>query len=262
MVEEKSPNPDAEVAEVKSPSPNPQAGESGTPAASIEHAPSSDEAQATDFPSANTPDPQAVNQDVNPNAAGDKPTAVGEKSQATRQTSVEEPTKTSEEEQEKKPAAKKPAAKAAADKAVKAEGEKPAAKGAKAKKEKPPAVEDKPFNEFIEQDYLPALKTAFAEQGVKDVELAFVKDKIQIPGLSQNGDCWQVKGSWKEGKRRFNVYFPDEDISKQKAFSWATDGAQPSTLESFMIDERKVTLDLLVFYTMQRLNAQKWLVRN
>jgi hypothetical protein len=29
-----------------------------------------------------------------------------------------------------------------------------------------------------------------------------------------------------------------------------------------MIDERKVTLDLIVFYTMQRLNAQKWLARN
>lgn len=253
MAEEKSPKPEAEVAEVKSPSPNPNAGESGTPAASIENAPSSDVPEASDFPSANAPDPKAVNQDVNPNAAGDKPTAVGEKGQSTRQTSVEEPTKTVEEEVEKKPAAKKPAAKAA--------GEKPAA-GAKAKKEKPPAVEDKPFNEFIEQEYLPALKNAFAEQGVNNVDLAFVKDKIQIPGLNQNGDCWQVRGSWQQGMRQFNVYFPDGDINKQKAFSWSTNGAQPSTLESFMIDERKVTLDLMVFYTIQRLNAQKWLTRN
>lgn len=251
MAEEKSPKPEAEVAEVKSPSPNPQAGESGTPAESIEHAPSSDVPQATDFPSANAPDPTAVNQDVNPNAVADKPTTVGEKSQTTRQTSVQEPTKTTEEEVEKKPAAKKPAAKAA--------GEKPAAK---AKKEKPPAPEDKPFAEFIEQDYLPALKSAFAKEGVEDVELSFIKDKIKIPGLSKNGDCWQVAGSWKDGGRRFYIYFPDEDINKQKAFSWATNGAKPSTLESFMIDERKVTLDLLVFYTIQRLNAQKWLAWN
>ncbi len=241
MAEEKSPNPEAEVAEVKSPSPNPNAGESGTPAASIENAPSSDEPQASDFPSANTPDPTAVNQDVNPNAAGDKPTAVGEKSQTTSQTSVAEP------------AAKKAAAKAA--------GEKPAA-AAKAKKEKPPAPEDKPFNEFIEQEYLPALKSAFAEQGIQDLEVTFVKDKIQVAGLSQNSGCWQVKGNWQSGQRQFNVYFPDEDINKQKAFSWSTNGAKPGTLESFMIDERKVTLDLLVFYTMQRLNAQKWLAWN
>lgn len=216
MAEEKSPNPEAEVAEVTSPSPNPNAGESGTPAESIEHAPSSDEPQATDFPSANAPDAEAA-----------------------------QPT-------EPKPAEKKkPPAKAAGDKPP-----------AKAKKEKAPAVEDKPFNEFIEQEYVPALKKAFAKEGIEDVELAFVKDKIQIPGLSKAESCWQVAGSWKNGQRQFKVYFPGEDINKQKAFSWSTNGAKPSTLESFMIDERKVTLDLLVLYTIQRLNAQKWLTRN
>lgn len=132
----------------------------------------------------------------------------------------------------------------------------------KAKKEKPPAPEDKPFSEFIEQEYLPALKTAFGEQGVDDVEVNFVKEKIPIPGLSTQTDCWQVIGRFANGQRQFNVYFPDEDIKKQKAFSYATKGAKPSTLESFMIDERKVSLDLLVFYTIQRLNAQKWLARN
>ena len=215
MAEEKSPKPEAEVAEVTSPSPNPNAGESGTPAASIENAPSSDEPQASDFPSANAPDAEAA-----------------------------QPT-------EPKPAEKKPAAKAT--------GDQPAAK---AKKEKAPAVEDKPFSEFIEQEYVPALKKAFAKEGIEDVELTFVKDKIQIPGLSKAEACWQVAGSWKNGHRQFQIYFPGEDINKQKAFSWSTNGAKPSTLESFMIDERKVTLDLLVLYTIQRLNAQKWLARN
>jgi hypothetical protein len=101
-----------------------------------------------------------------------------------------------------------------------------------------------------------------AEQGVKDLEVTFVKDKIQMSGLSQNGGCWQVRGNWQSGQRQFSVYFPDEDINKQKAFSCATNGAKASILESFMIDERKVTLDLLVFYTIQRLNAQKWLAWN
>lgn len=251
MAEEKSPKPEAEVAEVRSPSPNPQAGESGTPAESIEHAPSSDEPQATDFPSANAPDPKAANPDVNPNAAGEKPTSLGEPGDINTQTSVEKATVSAQDEADKKPAAKKPAAKAAEDKPA-----------AKAKKEKAPAVEDKPLTEFIEQDYLPALKKAFAKEGIEDVEVAFVKDKIQISGLSKADACWQVAGSWKNGQRPFNIYFPDEDINKQKAFSWATNGAKPSTLESFMIDERKVTLDLMVFYTIQRLNAQKWLTLN
>ncbi len=150
----------------------------------------------------------------------------------------------------KKPAEKKPVA------------DKSAAKGAKAKKAKPPAVEDKPFNEFIEQEYLPALKTAFAKQGVNDINVTFVKDKIQIPGMSPTDDCWQVKGNWNNGQRQFNVYFPDEDIKKRKAFSYSANGVKPSTIESFMIDERRVTLNLMVFYTIQRLNAQKWLAWN
>jgi len=58
-------------------------------------------------------------------------------------------------------------------------GDKPAPKAAK---EKAPAVEDKPFAEFVQQDYLPALKTAFAKQGVQNLELTFEK---------QSTHCWQ-----------------------------------------------------------------------
>lgn len=143
-----------------------------------------------------------------------------------------------------------------------AKSEQAATKPAKAKKEKPPAPEDKPFQEFIEQEYLPALKSAFSQEGIEDAEVSFVKEQIQIPGLSSSDRCWQVMGNFSNGQRQFNIYFPEEDINKQKAFSYASNGTKPSTLESFMIDERKVTLDLLVFYTLQRLNAQKWLARN
>lgn len=189
--------------------------------------PSSDESQASDIPTANAPDPAAANPEVNADATGEKPA--------------------SDSAAKEKKAAAKPA------------GDKPPAK---AKKEKPPAVEDKPFPEFIEQEYLPALKTAFSKEGISDVEVSFVKDKINISGLTKPDTCWQVVGKWKKGQRQFNIYFPEEDISKPKAFSLATNGAQAGTLESFMIDERKVTLDLIVFYTMQRLNAEKWLAWN
>jgi Protein of unknown function (DUF2996) len=139
---------------------------------------------------------------------------------------------------------------------------KPAADGApaKAKKEKAPALEDKPFNEFIEQDFNPALKEALAKQGLKDVKLSFAKQPLAAVGSSEQ--YWQVQGDWQDGQRQFNLYFIDENINGKKAFSYANGGAKPSTLESFMIDERKVTLDLLLLYTLQRLNGQKWLQRN
>lgn len=192
-----------------------------------EVAPSTDSPEATDIPTSNAPDSKAANPDTNPNAA--KTTTAP-------------------------PKREKPAAAAKA-----ADGEKPAAKAAK--KEKPPAVEDKPFSEFIQQYYLPALQKAVAQEGVKDLQISFVKQPVPIKGMEQLGECWQVVGNFADGVRHFNLYFPDEDIQGKKAFS-CNEGKRPSTLESFLIDERKTTLDLLVYGLMQRLNGQKWLGRN
>ncbi|MBH8564297.1 DUF2996 domain-containing protein [Nostoc sp. CENA67] len=196
------------------------------PSVAEEHAPSTDSPQATDIPTANAPDPKAVNSETNPNAA--KVAAAS-------------------------PKREKPAAKDATD-------EKPAAKAA-AKKEKAPSVEDKPFVEFIEQDYLPAVQKAIAKEGVKDLQLSFAKQKLPIVGFQSAEECWQVVGRWQNGLRQFNLYFPDEDIQGKKGFS-CNEGKKPSTLESFLIDERKITLDLLIFGLVQRLNGQKWLGLN
>lgn len=130
------------------------------------------------------------------------------------------------------------------------------------KKEKAPAIEDKPFGEFIEQHFTPALKEAFASEGIGDVELNFVKEPLPVSGFASDEPCWQVTGRWGSGARGFNLYFLEENIAGPKAFSWVTNNYPPSTVESFAIDERKVDLGLLVLYTIQRLNGQKWLTRN
>ncbi|MGB3237212.1 MAG: DUF2996 domain-containing protein [Geitlerinemataceae cyanobacterium] len=141
-----------------------------------------------------------------------------------------------------------------------AEKAKAAPKGGKVKAEKPPAPEEKPFAEFVHQDYLPALKEALSDQGVSDLDLKFEKQRVSL--ISPKGECWQVIGQWQSGKRQFNVYFPKADIKGPRAFSCSADGTQPSTIEPFLMDERKITLSLLVFGVVQRLNAQKWLARN
>ena len=137
-----------------------------------------------------------------------------------------------------------------------------ATKPAPAKKAKPPALEDKPFKEFIEQHFQPTLKSSLAKLGINDLQLSFHKAKIPVAGIGDNQEYWQIIGSWENEQKQFNIYFLDENIKGQKAFSCATSGKKPSTLESFMIDERKITLDLMVLYTLQRLNGQKWLTRN
>jgi len=130
------------------------------------------------------------------------------------------------------------------------------------KKEKPPAPEKKPFAEFIQEDYLPALEAGLEKQGITDLKLNFTQAQIAVQGMEKEPSCWQVIGTWKNGQHQFNVYFFKEDIKGQRAFSYSQNGAKPSTLEPFLIDERKITLGLLVFGVITRLNGQKWLTLN
>ncbi len=222
---------------------NPNAGTAHTPEISEDNAPSSDEPVATALPSSGKPDTE--------------PTGPEQEPKAPERMKEEKPAAKSDAEDKKAAAEARKAA--AAEK--KAAGDQPAAK-AKAKKEKPPAPEDKPFQEFINQEFMPNLKQTLANQGVADLKLTFEQANLPIRGFEQDSKCWQVRGQWQNGQRQFILAFIKEDISGPKFFTLADQGAKPATLESFMIDERRVTLDLMVFYTVQRLNGQKWLARN
>jgi hypothetical protein len=132
----------------------------------------------------------------------------------------------------------------------------------KAVKEKPPTLESKPFSDFIQQDYLPALTQALIDRGVTDLHVALERSKIAVKGFETAPECSQVIGSWNGGKRQFNVYFFEDDIQGQRAVSCVDLGHTASTIESFLVLERKITLDLLVLGLVLRLNSQKWLLRN
>ncbi len=119
---------------------------------------------------------------------------------------------------------------------------------AEAKTKKPPAIEEKPFADFIEQHYLPELEKALNAKNIGDLKLQFADN--------------QVRGQWQNGQRQFTVYFPEGDILGQRAFTCSAAGKSTSDVEPFLGDERKITLDLLVFGVIQRLNAQKWLGHN
>ncbi|MDA0866934.1 MAG: DUF2996 domain-containing protein [Cyanobacteria bacterium] len=135
------------------------------------------------------------------------------------------------------------------------------ANAAKAKSDKPPAIEKKPFGEFIEQHYLPALSTALGKAGFDGVELTFQQAALAVTGADAQ-EYWQVTGQLATKARKFGVVFTQPDITSSKFF-YCTEGDDlASTLEHFMGDERRITLDLMVLYTLQRLNGQKWLTRN
>lgn len=195
--------------------------------------------------------------------AGQEPAAKASPAQESEKAKPDEKTKSDDKQPAK--AESKAEDKSAGGKSDGKSADKPAAKKDKPaakKKEKPPKLEDKPFTEFMQQHYLPSLEEALRTEGADDLQLEFAKRKLEVLGFSDPDEYWQVMGQWKDGRKQFNIAFMDEDITGTKVFSYATAGNKPSTIEQFMGDERRITLDLMVLYTLQRLNAQKWLTRN
>lgn len=134
------------------------------------------------------------------------------------------------------------------------------AAGADAKpaaKAKPPAPEEQPFERFVPDLLLPAIASECRTYGGPAPVLSFFQGPMPVVG----SDCWMVEGQL-PGERRFWLCFTSPDIQASKTVALAEAGAEPSLLESFLIDERKMTLALLVSRLVQRLNGQKWLGPN
>jgi Protein of unknown function (DUF2996) len=122
-------------------------------------------------------------------------------------------------------------------------------------------VEEKPFPDFIQQDYIPALKQAFIEKEITDLHVNLEHSKIAVNGFETAPECSQVVGCWNNvsGTRQFNIYFFEDDIQGQRAISCGNFSHTASTIESFLVLDRKITLDLLVLWLVQRLISQQWL---
>ena len=122
---------------------------------------------------------------------------------------------------------------------------------------KPPAPEDKPFCDFVPQLLLPALAKEIESYGGPAAQLSFEQGPMPVVGMS----CWMLKGCL-PGERRFWLCFTGEDINASKTVAIAEAGSEPSLLESFLIDEKRMSLALIVSRLVQRLNGQKWLGPN
>ncbi len=122
---------------------------------------------------------------------------------------------------------------------------------------KPKKVEDKPFAEFINEDFIPKLKKGLQDSGITIKSIHLKQGERPVVG----GLCWMIIGELDNG-RRFWVCFSSNQITSNKTISLAEPGTEPSILESFLIDEKKATLPLLTSRVLQRLNGQKWLGSN
>ena len=122
---------------------------------------------------------------------------------------------------------------------------------------KPPKLEDKPFDEFISNYFIPELEKSIQGKGVNVRSIKLINGNRPVVG----GKCWMVYCELSED-RRFWLCFNNEIITSDKTILLAESNSDPSIVESFLIDEKKTTLSLLVSRVLQRLNGQKWIGAN
>lgn len=168
---------------------------------------------------------------------------------ADQATSVDQTAKADKPDKAEKPAKSDDAGKAA--KPVKTDSSDQPPKPAKpAPKPKP---EDKPFATFIEENLLPSLSKSLTELQQAPISLVLVEGERPVVG----GRCWMVQGELPAG-RRFWLCFESDAITSGKTIALAESGSDPSLLESFLIDEKRINQALLESRLLQRLNGQKW----
>ena len=120
----------------------------------------------------------------------------------------------------------------------------------KPKKEIP--IEKKPFIEFINVHLLPCLISEFKQRG-------FLVNEINLKNTSRPiaGDkCWVIYCEIND-ICNFWLSFEKEDITSLKSISLCKPNQKPSVIESFLIDEKRITLQLIISRILQRLNGQK-----
>jgi len=120
----------------------------------------------------------------------------------------------------------------------------------KPKKELP--LEKKPFQEFINIHLIPALIEEINQRGfeIKNINLTNTNRPIA------EDKCWVINCEIKD-TCNFWLSFEKDDISSLKSISLSKPNQKPSIIESFLIDEKRITLKLIISRVLQRLNGQK-----
>ena len=118
---------------------------------------------------------------------------------------------------------------------------------------KPPKIEDKPFDEFINNHFIPGLEKSINEKKLEIKEIKLIEGNRPVVG----GKCWMIFCEF-INDRKFWLCFNKETITSDKTILLAESNSEPSIVESFLIDEKKTTLALLISRVLQRLNGQKW----
>lgn len=102
----------------------------------------------------------------------------------------------------------------------------------------------KPLPQMMEEDVIPSLKAILqAQNDILDLELSFNDNKLEGSFLKKGNPY------------SFWAFFPD-GLTGPKGFSLSSYGSGASTVEPFLVDEKKITAKHVVFWVEKRLAAQ------
>ncbi|KAL9239669.1 hypothetical protein vseg_013971 [Gypsophila vaccaria] len=122
---------------------------------------------------------------------------------------------------------------------------KPEAKAAPAKPKPAAKAPEKTLPQMMEEDVIPSLRSILeTQEDITELELAFNDNRLEGSFL-QNGKPYT-----------FWAFFPDGNLTGPKGFSLSSYGSEVSTVEPFLVDERKPTAKHVVFWVEKRLAAQ------
>ena len=120
------------------------------------------------------------------------------------------------------------------------------------KPKKEPPIEKKPFQEFVNVHLIPSLIEEINQRGLEINDINLQNTNRPIAG----DKCWVINCEIKD-TCNFWLSFENEDISSLKSISLSKPNQKPSIIESFLIDEKRITLKLIISRVLQRLNGQK-----
>ncbi|OWM62705.1 uncharacterized protein LOC116214256 isoform X2 [Punica granatum] len=122
---------------------------------------------------------------------------------------------------------------------------KAAPKEAAAKPKRPAKAPVKPLPLLMEEEVIPQLKEILqAQEDLSEIELTFQDNRLEGSFLK------------KGNPHSFWAFFPNGDLTGPKGFSLSSYGSGASTVEPFLVDEKKITANLVIFWVEKRLAAQ------
>ena len=127
----------------------------------------------------------------------------------------------------------------------------------KIKQQKEIPIEKKPFKEFVNDHLLPSIIYEIKERGFEVNNINLKNTRRPIAG----DICWVIYCEI-NNICNFWLSFEKEDISSLKSISLCKSNQKPSIIESFLIDEKRITLNLIISRILQRLNGQKLIGTN